>query len=220
LPELHAPASRLLREKLGEKLPGENGSAVLTAGAAKTLDYPVGANSNPERISSKEGRQRFMRTHPSTRRTVERTGAGTLAVGPIALARRLTQAAQVVEVTFRALDRDGNAHAPITLRWTPADQTEDRFWIFYSGLLDFVPRYQYRVRAFSRNGFGGGIEWEDSTWRDGWGSGALYITVPKREPTQVVHRDPQPERAAPRSPAPLPPLVVGLDDPMIRTVLS
>jgi hypothetical protein len=105
---------------------------------------------------------------------------GTLSVGPILLNVQLETAAQMVEVTFRALGQtdSGNPRIPVRLQWQYADQDQPRYWMIYTGQPDFVPRFQYQVHVIVKGSiFTKGSEWL-GPWVDASGNGPLTVSVP------------------------------------------
>jgi hypothetical protein len=122
---------------------------------------------------------------------VRTDSVGTLSAGPISLGRTLTEASQNVEVTLQALGKDenGNDHAPVKLLWKFEDQEHERFWMIFTGQLNFVPRYQYKVRVIVKGSlFTDGMEWEHKDWQQSSGSGPLIVSVPKPDSANVVTR--------------------------------
>jgi hypothetical protein len=107
--------------------------------------------------------------------------AGVLSVGPIRLNKHLTDANQMVEVTFQAMGQDdnGNDRPPSTFLWTQADQTTDRWFMVYTGQPKFFPRYQYQVHAFVQGGLltDSGLEWT-GPWVQVVGNGPCIVKVP------------------------------------------
>jgi hypothetical protein len=116
--------------------------------------------------------------------------AGTLSVGPISLNVDLESAKQEVEVSFQALGTTASGQdRPIEkLLWTFADQNLDRYWMVYTGQLDFQPRYRYQVRVVIRGSLvSQGREWT-GPWVEAAGNGPFIVRVPASDDPDVVSR--------------------------------
>jgi hypothetical protein len=144
---------------------------------------------------------------------VRADSAGKLDVGPISLGVDLDSPKQVVEISFQCLGNslDGAPRNITKLQWTFGDQTEPRFWVIYTGQLDFVPKYRYQVHVVVKgNLFTKGMEWT-GPWVETNGNGPLMLTAPTPEDAGVtVTRDfplattaPSPSPTAP-GPGPTP----------------
>lgn len=115
---------------------------------------------------------------------------GRLAVGPISLNVGLTDASQVIEVTFQAegTTLEGGARPAFTYRWTSGDQDKDRFWYVFTGDPDYAPRFTYTVRVIVKGTiFAKGQEWV-GTAETVAANGPLMVTVPQADAPGVVTR--------------------------------
>jgi hypothetical protein len=115
---------------------------------------------------------------------------GRLAVGPISLNIGLTDASQVVEVTFQAEGKaqDGSARPPFTFRWTHADQETPRFWYVFTGDPEYVPRFTYTPRVIVKGTlFARGQEWTGPAQTVA-ANGPLMVSVPQSDGEGVVKR--------------------------------
>jgi hypothetical protein len=123
---------------------------------------------------------------------VRADSAGMLDVGPISLGAELDASSQVVEVEFRALGRraDGTDRSTTNtrFRFTFADQMEPRFLRIFTGQLDYVPAFEYRVHVTVKGTlFNKGQAWS-GPWVTGGGNGALMVSVPGPEDEGVQRR--------------------------------
>jgi hypothetical protein len=107
--------------------------------------------------------------------------AGVLTVGPIRLNKHLTDANQMVEVTFQALGQDDNGYdrTPTSFLWTYADQMTDRWFMVYTGQPSFHPSFQYQVHAYVEGSLlsDGGMDWV-GPWMTVHGNGPCIVKVP------------------------------------------
>lgn len=116
---------------------------------------------------------------------------GTLAVGPIILGAMLDAPSQIVEVTLRGKGKraDGNDREPVKLSWMQSDQDQPRYWLLYTGQLDFAQTYEYQVHVVVRGSLlTKGMEWT-GPWTDGAASGPLTVSVPTPDDPGVVKKD-------------------------------
>jgi len=138
---------------------------------------------------------------------VRADSAGKLEVGPISLNIELENTRQMVEVELQA---NGNTAAgnprPITrFLFKFDDQAEPRFWEIFTGQLDFIPSYKYRVHAIVKGGLmTAGIEWW-GPWEDRAGNGPLMISVPTPDGEGVTRRSLLAEEISAGAQAPAPP---------------
>jgi len=96
---------------------------------------------------------------------------------------------QQVEVECQCLGRthDGRERAVTRFPWRFADQDQPRIWEIYTGQLDFVPRWRYRVTVIVKGGITSkGMRWT-GPWQDMVGNGAFTLAVPL--PEDAVTRD-------------------------------
>uniref|UniRef100_Q01P87 Uncharacterized protein n=1 Tax=Solibacter usitatus (strain Ellin6076) TaxID=234267 RepID=Q01P87_SOLUE len=135
--------------------------------------------------------------------------AGALNVGPINLDVDLDNAKQIVEVTFQAQGQkaDGTDRAPVKFSWNYTDQAEPRYWMIFTGQVDYIPKYKYQVRVIVKGGiFTKGMSWT-GPWVDASANGPIMVTVPTEEDAGVtITRDYVPQAAVVTGP---PPAVVG-----------
>ncbi|MCU7549900.1 hypothetical protein OCK74_12280 [Chitinophagaceae bacterium LB-8] len=166
---------------------------------------------------------------PSTDNVIEvrADSAGKLEVGPIDVDVMLQDATQVVTVEFKALGRkhDGSERGIVSLQWRSNDMDQPRFWEIFTGQLDYVPEYQYRVTVSVKGTlFSAGMSWT-GPWMDGQGNGPLMVHVPRQDETGVITRrmtpreialeasDGKPVGEESRPPVPVPPGSVPIPTP-------
>ena len=152
---------------------------------------------------------------------------GKLEVGPITLDVELENSKQVVEVEFQCLGnrQDGGPRNITKFTWKFDDQNEHRYWEIFTGQLDFVPAYKYRVRVIVRGSiFSRGMEWT-GPWNDASGNGALMVAVPTAEDPGVTRRslmglelEPASEGSGNGGGVGRPPVITGIGAPPKRTV--
>lgn len=123
---------------------------------------------------------------------VRADNAGTLTVGPMAISAVLESSAQVVEVELRVLGTRANgtdrSADSIRFRWNFDDQDEPRYLKLFTGQLDFVPDYEYRVHVTVKGTlFSKGMAWS-GPWTPGNGNGPLMVQVPAPGDPGVVSR--------------------------------
>jgi hypothetical protein len=121
---------------------------------------------------------------------VRADSAGKLAVGPIGISALLDGAAQTVEVEFQAKGKTTAGHErPVTrFGFNTADQDKERYWSIFTGQLDYLPEYRYRVHVVVKGSlFTSGMEWW-SEWRDTSGNGPLIAVVPTQEEAAQIRR--------------------------------
>jgi len=134
---------------------------------------------------------------PSTDTVIEvrADSVGKLEVGPIDIDVVLQDNTQVISVEFKPEGRkhDGSERSVVKFQWEYGDQDEPRYWEIFTGQLDYVPRYQYRVSVFVKGTlFSAGMAWTGS-WVDGQGNGPMMVHVPRPDEEGVRTR-----RIAPR----------------------
>ena len=120
--------------------------------------------------------------------------AGRLAVGPIGLNLTLSDASQVVEVTFDPTDPQGQSlgREQVKFRWTFADQDQPRFWSIYTGDPAFRPFFRYKVAVTVKGTlFQKGQAWE-GPWEQASGNGPITINVPLPDSPGVVTKEAPP----------------------------
>lgn len=121
---------------------------------------------------------------------VRADNVGKLEVGPIALNVELENSRQLVEVDFQCLGRtEAGLERPITtFLWKLEDQDEPRYWEIFTGQLDFIPSYRYRVRVTVKGSiFTRGMQWE-GPWVERGGNGPCMVSVPTPEDEGVTRR--------------------------------
>lgn len=109
--------------------------------------------------------------------------AGVLAVGPIELDADLENSKQVIEVTFQADGRTlaGHPRNAASLSWKFDDYTKPRYWMIYTGDLDYSPKFTYQVRVIVKGSiFSHGIEWTGPK-NEVKRNGPLMLSVPTQE---------------------------------------
>jgi len=118
--------------------------------------------------------------------------AGTLDVGPMYLSVALSSSAEVVEVELRAKGKRADGVDRLDkvsrLRWAFADQDEPRYYRIFTGQIDFVPAYQYRVNVTVRGTLSSKGQAWTGPWVDAIGNGSLTIQVPAADDPGVVKR--------------------------------
>ncbi|MGH7308751.1 MAG: hypothetical protein ACREK6_08665 [Candidatus Rokuibacteriota bacterium] len=121
---------------------------------------------------------------------VRADSVGKLELGPIALDVELENSKQVIEVEFecKGTRHDGTRRNPTKFTWKADDQDEPRVWEIFTGQLDFVPAYKYRVRVIVRGTiFSQGMEWT-GPWVEASGNGPLMVSVPTADDPGVTRR--------------------------------
>jgi hypothetical protein len=121
---------------------------------------------------------------------VRADSVGKLEVGPVALNVELENSKQIIEVEFLCNGKrhDGTERGITRFSWKSEDQDEPRFWEIFTGQLDFVSSYKYRVRVVVRGTiFSQGMEWT-GPWTDVAGNGPLMISVPMSDGPGVTRR--------------------------------
>jgi hypothetical protein len=119
---------------------------------------------------------------------VRADSAGKLEVGPITINVDLDTSKQIIEVEFKALGKreDGTERGITRFTWNNVDQAEPRYWEIFTGQLDYLPLYQYRVHVVVKgNIFTKGMEWF-GPWLDVSGNGPLMVTVPTQDDPGVT----------------------------------
>lgn len=122
---------------------------------------------------------------------VRAAATGLLDVGPMSLDLVLQDSTQQVDVEFKAEGRthDGRERAITKFTWKFENQAEPRIWKVYTGQMDFVPRYQYRVTCIVKGSFfSKGMTWT-GPWVQGAGNGPLTISVPMADDPNVTKRN-------------------------------
>lgn len=120
--------------------------------------------------------------------------AGRLAVGPIGLGASLTDASQLIEVTFDPTDANGTSlgREQVKFRWLFADQDQPRFWSIYTGDPAFRPYFRYKVAVTVKGTlFQKGQAWE-GPWEQASGNGPITINVPLPDSPGVVTKEAPP----------------------------
>jgi hypothetical protein len=121
---------------------------------------------------------------------VRADSAGKLAVGPIGLGALLEGSAQTVEVEFQAYGKtdQGQERPVVRFAFNAADQDKERYWSIFTGQLDYLPAYRYRVHVVVKGSlFTHGMEWW-SEWADTSGNGPLMVVVPTQEEAAQIRR--------------------------------
>lgn len=105
---------------------------------------------------------------------------GVLAIGPISLDTYLEDNKQMVEVEFKALGQTHDRQErPVTrFVWKYDDQDESRYFKIFTGLKDYEPIFQYRVRFRVRGTMTTRSRCWQGPWIEGTGNGPLTIFVP------------------------------------------
>jgi hypothetical protein len=122
---------------------------------------------------------------------VRADSAGKLEVGPIDIDVMLQDASQVVTVEFQALGKKDNGaeRGPVRFDWNHSDMEQQRYWEIFTGQLDFIPRYRYRVHVTVKGTlFSQGTSWV-GPWVEGAGNGPLMVHVPRPDEEGVTKRD-------------------------------
>ena len=121
---------------------------------------------------------------------VRADSTGKLEVGPIDIDIALTEPSQVVTVEFQAegTREDGTVRPIVNFQWKQNNYDQARYWEVYTGQLDFVARYKYRVHvAVKGTLFTAGMAWS-GPWEEGIGNGNLMVHVPRPDEPGVVSR--------------------------------
>ncbi|MEO1712021.1 MAG: hypothetical protein AAFU60_01680 [Bacteroidota bacterium] len=112
-----------------------------------------------------------------------------IAVGPISLDVELENARQNVEVTFQAIDENGEDltdFAPVKFSWGFEDQQTPRSWAIYTEDLSMRSFYKYQVRVTVKGSiFTPGMQWT-GPWQNTFGNGPIMVSVPHPESEGVV----------------------------------
>ena len=111
---------------------------------------------------------------------VRADSVGTLEVGPIEIDALLTDNSQVVTVELKAdgLTHDGNERPVVKFQWQFDNYDQPRYWEIFTGMLDYIPQYQYRVLVNVKGTlFSSGMAWA-GPWQPGQGNGPLMVHVP------------------------------------------
>lgn len=119
---------------------------------------------------------------------VRADSVGKLEVGPITLDMVLEDAKQIAEVEFMALGQtlDGTQRPVVRFSWSHADQDQPRLYEIFTGDLEYVPLYRYRVTCTVKGTFTTrGMSWM-GPWVDGNGNGPLMVRVPMPDDAGVV----------------------------------
>jgi len=115
--------------------------------------------------------------------------AGRIRVGPMGLNVELENTKQMVEVTFQAIDEDGNdltKFPPQKFIWHFDAQETSRFWSIFSSDAGIRSFYKYQVRVIVKGSlFTKGMEWT-GPWVKTIGNGPLTISVPSTDDEGVV----------------------------------
>jgi hypothetical protein len=112
---------------------------------------------------------------------VRADAAGKLEVGPIDIDVVLQDHTQVVTVEFQAEGNraDGSPRPVVKFQWKADDTDQPRHWEIFTGQLDYVPRYKYRVSVNVKGTlFSAGMAWT-GPWMEGQGNGPLMVHVPR-----------------------------------------
>jgi hypothetical protein len=141
---------------------------------------------------------------PSTDSIIEvrADSAGKLEVGPIDIDVVLQDNTQVVTVEFKPEGRkhDGSERGVVKFQWSSDDQDEARYWEIFTGQLDYVPRYHYRVSVNVKGTlFSAGMAWT-GPWVEGQGNGPLMVHVPRPDEEGVRTRRMTPREIALEAP--------------------
>lgn len=102
----------------------------------------------------------------------------------------LEDAKQVVTVELQALGskHDGSERPSVNFDWNHDDMEEVRYWEIFTGQLDFIPRYKYRVHVTVKGTlFSSGMSWV-GPWVEGSGNGPLMVHVPRQDEEGVTNR--------------------------------
>lgn len=103
----------------------------------------------------------------------------------------LEDARQFVEVELQALGQTkaGNARPITRFQWKFEDQDKARYWEIFTGQLDYLPSYQYRVNVIVK----GSIFTKGMTWQGPWVSvnenGPCMMHVPTPDEEGVTMRN-------------------------------
>ncbi|ELZ31400.1 hypothetical protein C474_08862 [Halogeometricum pallidum JCM 14848] len=117
---------------------------------------------------------------------VRADSAGKLEIGPMFLNVMLENNRQFVEVTIKPAGEtdEGNERNPTRFSFQFSDQDTPRYLELYTGQMDFVPEYEYKVRCVERGTFSQiGREWE-GPWVREVGNGPIMISVPNPESSE------------------------------------
>lgn len=159
------------------------------------LNEPPGENDSPYMRVFVE-KNRIELDGPNGQLTSDHTveiradSVGKLEVGPITLTAVLSGVEQMVEVEFQCLGNkhDGTQRNITKFTWRSGDQDVERYWEIFTGQLDFVPNFRYRVRVIVRGTiFSQGMEWT-GPWVEASGNGPLIVTVPTADAPGVTRR--------------------------------
>ena len=121
---------------------------------------------------------------------VRADSVGKLEVRMTGIDATLQDPSQVVEVEFRILGRthDGHERPIVRFSWHHHDQDQSRYLEVFTGQLDYVPRYEYRVTVTVKGTiFSRGMSWT-GPWTEGQGNGDLMIRVPRPDEAGVTTR--------------------------------
>lgn len=101
------------------------------------------------------------------------------------------EAGQFVEVELQALGKTkaGNARPITRFQWKSVDQDNSRYWEIFTGQLNYLPAYQYRVNVIVK----GSIFSKGMTWQGPWmtvnENGPCMLHVPTPDETGVTARN-------------------------------
>lgn len=129
---------------------------------------------------------------------VRADNVGKLEVGPIDIDVVLQDNTQVITVELRphGQKHDGSERPIVKFQWNYDDQDEARYWEIFTGQLDYVPRYDYRVSVTVKGTlFSAGMAWT-GPWIEGQGNGPLMVSVPRADDPGVQTRRMTPREVA------------------------